>query len=141
MTAEWCGERRALEIRGVAGDTGVGLLLYPVDTIDADSYRVVLPEAADTHPPAAAIALRVYSTNTIQGYQGDSGTVILERAKDGELSGVIEARARSVVNDQLLIVTGKVRDLTIVTQKRGCGWVTPADSADSSAELSGADVD
>ena len=141
VIAEWCGERRALEIRGVAGDTGLGLLLYPVDTIDADSYRIVLPEAADTHPPAAAMALRVFSTNTIQGYQGDSGTVALERAKDGELSGVIEARARSVVNAQVLTVTGKIRDLTIVAQKRGCGLVTPTDSADSSAGLSSADVD
>src|SRR5215210_6606749 len=70
MTAEWCDVRRALEIRGVAGDTGLGLVLYPVDTIDADSYRVVLPEGADTAPPSAAIALRAFSTNTIQGYQG-----------------------------------------------------------------------
>jgi hypothetical protein len=140
MTAEWCDERQALEIRGVAGDTGLGLVLYPVDTIDADSYRIVLPEGADTLQPAAAIALRVFSTNTIQGYQGDSGIVALERGQDGELSGVIEARARSVVNGQVLTVTGKVSDLTIVPQKRGCG-PAPDDSADSNAELSGADVD
>jgi hypothetical protein len=140
MTAEWCDVRRALEIRGVAGDTGLGLVLYPVDTIDADSYRIVPPEGADTLPPAAAIALRVFSPNTIQGYQGDSGTVALERGKDGELSGVIEARARSVVNGQLLTVTGKVRELTIVPQKRGCGRVPQADSADTDAELSGTDV-
>jgi hypothetical protein len=141
MTAEWCDERRALEIRGIAGDTGLGLVLYPVDTIDADSYRIALPEGADTLQPAAAIALRVFSTNTVQGYQGDSGIVALERGKDGELSGVIEARARSVVNGQLLTVTGKVRDLTIVPQKRGCGPAAPGDSADTNAELSSADVD
>lgn len=141
MTAEWCDERRALEIRGVAGDTGLGLMLYPVDTIEADSYRIVLPTGADTLPPAAAIALRVFSTNAIQGYQGDSGTVVLERGKDGELSGVIEARARSVVNGQLLTVTGRVRDLTIVPQGRGCGPEVPTDTADTNAGPSGADVD
>jgi hypothetical protein len=140
MTAEWCDVRRALEIRGVAGDTGFGLVLYPVDTIDADSYRIVLPDGADTaSPPSAAIALRVFSTNTIQGYQGDSGTIALERGTDGELSGVLEARARSVVNGQLLTVTGKLRDLTIVPQKRGCGTDIPADSADTNAGLSGAE--
>jgi hypothetical protein len=140
MTAEWCDVRRALEIRGVAGDTGFGLVLYPVDTIDADSYRIVLPEGADTaSPPYAAIALRVFSTNTIQGYQGDSGTIALERGTDGELSGVLEARARSVVNGKLLTVTGKLRDLTIVPQKRGCGTDIPADSADTNAGLSGAE--
>ncbi len=141
MTAEWCDERRALEIRGLAGDTGLGLVLYPVDTIDADSYRIVLPRGADTAPPAAAVALRVFSTNTIQGYQGDSGTVVLDRGKNGELSGVIAARARSVVNGQLLNVTGKVRDLTVVPQKRGCGPETPADTADTNAGPSGVDVD
>jgi hypothetical protein len=133
MTAEWCDVRRALEIRGVAGDTGLGLVLYPVDTIDADSYRIVPPEDADTASPSAAIALRLFSTNTIQGYQGDSGSVALERGKDGELSGVIEARARSVVNGQLLTVSGKVRDLTIVPQKRGCRPDIPADSGDTNA--------
>ena len=141
MTAEWCDQRRALEIRGVAGDTGLGFVLYPVDTIDADSYPIILPEGADTLPPAATMALRVFSTNTIQGYQGDSGTVAFERGKDGELSGVIEARARSVVNGQLLTVTGQVRDLTIVPQKRGCGPEAPADTADTNAGPSGADVD
>lgn len=140
MTAEWCDERRALEIRGIAGDTGLGLVLYPVDTIAADSYRVVLPEGADSAPPAAAIALRVFSTNTIQGYQGDSGSVALRRGKDGELSGVIDARARSVVNGQVVTVSGKVGDLTIVPQKRGCG-PAPADTADTNAGPSGADVD
>ena len=141
MTAEWCDVRRALEIRGVAGDTGLGLVLYPVDSIGADSYRIVLPEGADTLPPAAAIALRVFSPNTIQGYQGDSGTVALERREDGVLSGVFEARARSVVNGQIVTVTGKVGDLTIVPQKRGCGLSSPPDSAGTNAELSGADVD
>lgn len=140
LTAEWCDERRALEIRGVAGDTALGLVLYPVDTIDAGSYRIVLPAGADTLPPSAAVALRVFSTNTIQGYQGDSGTVALERGKDDGLSGVIRARARSVVNGQVITVSGKVRDLTIQPQKRGCG-PAPTDSADTNAELSSVDVD
>jgi hypothetical protein len=141
MTAEWCDVRRALEIRGVTGDTGLGLVLYPVDTIDADSYRIVSPVEADTAPPSAAIALRVFSTNTVQGYQGDSGTVALERGKEGELSGTIHARARSVVDGQLLAVTGKIGDLTIVPQKRGCRPDIPPDSPDTNAGLSGADVD
>jgi hypothetical protein len=141
MTAEWCAERRMLEIRGIAGDTGLAVVLYPVDTVDADTYRVVQPEGADTLAPAAAIALRLFSTSAIQGYQGDSGTVALDYEKNGELSGVIHTRARSVVNGQLLTLTGKVRDLTVVPQKRGCGPTESADSADTNAELSGVDVD
>jgi hypothetical protein len=45
------------------------------------------------------------------------------------------------VNGQLLTVTGKIRGLTIVPQKRGCGLPAPADSGRGDAELSGADVD
>src|SRR5215210_1626640 len=125
MTAEWCDVRRALEIRGVAGETGFGLVLSPVDTIDVDSYRILPPIGADTAPPSAAIALRVFSTNTVQGYQGDSGSVALERGKDGKLSGAMTARARSAVNGQVVTVMGNVRNLTIVPQKRGCGPEIP----------------
>jgi hypothetical protein len=141
MTAEWCAERRLLEIRGVAGDTGVAVLLYSVDTIDADTYRVVRPEGADTLAPAAAVALRVFTSNTIQGYQGDSGSVALDYGKNGELSGVIEARARSVVNGQLLTLIGSVRDLRVVPQIRGCGSADSTGSPDTNDELSSVDVD
>ena len=113
----------------------------PDDRIENSTHRSAWsahtqPERAETLQPAAAIALRVFSTNTIQGYQGDSGTVALERGKDGELSGVIEARARSVINGQVLSVTGQVRNLTIVPQKRGCG-PEAADTADTNAVPSG----
>ncbi len=132
-TAEWCAERRALEIRGVQGDTGLALVLYSVDSIDADTYRVVLPDAADTLPPAAGIALRLFEANAIQGYQGDSGRVVLDRAESGELSATLSARARSVVNGQLVTLAGSVRGLAVVPQARGCGTQPAADSADTNA--------
>ena len=132
-TAEWCDERRALEIRGVQGDTGLALVLYPVDSIEADTYRVVQPDAADTLPPAAGIALRLFQANAIQGYQGDSGRVVLEQAESGELSATLTARARSVVNGQLVTLSGSVRGLTVVPQARGCGSQPAADSADTNA--------
>ena len=130
-TAEWCDERRALEIRGVQGDTGLALVLYPVDSIEADTYRVVRPDGADTLAPAAGIALRLFQPNSIQGYQGDSGTVVLERAESGELSATLSARARSAVNGQLITLSGSVRGLTVMPQTRGCGAPPPADSADT----------
>lgn len=140
-TAEWCAEERLLEIRAIKGDTGLALVLYPADTIEADTYRVVQPDGADSLPPSAGLALRVFSSSAIQGYQGDSGAIVLERSKSGELSGTMEATARSVANGQQLTLTGKVRDLTMVPQGRGCGPETPADSGDTNAELSSTDVD
>lgn len=140
-TAEWCGERRLLEIRAIRGDTGVALALYAVDTIDANTYPVVSPDGADSQPPSASVALRVFSASAIQGYQGDSGTVVLERSGSGELSGTVEATARSVASGQQLTITGKIGDLVMVPQGRGCGDETAVDSDDSSAEASGVDVD
>jgi hypothetical protein len=134
VASEWCPERRLLEIRAIQGDTGLAVVLYPVDTIEPDTYRVVLPESADTSPPAAAVALRVFSSNAVQGYQGDSGSVVMDRSSSGALSGTVEARLRSAVNGQLLTISGRLRDLVVVPQHRGCGEdtvVTPDTINDS----------
>ena len=139
--AEWCAERRALEIRAVQGDTGLAVVLYPRDSIEPDTFRVVLPEGADTLSSAGAIGLRLFEATAMQGYQGDSGAIVLQRAESGQLSGTIAARARSVVNGQQVRLTGQVRDLTVVSQGRGCGAELLPDSADTSAGPSGTEVD
>ena len=139
-TAEWCGRSGLLEIRAVQGDTGVAMVLYPWDTIEAGTYRVVPPDRADTAVPSAGLALRVFATNAVQGYQGDSGAVVLERSGSGELSGTLDARARSVVNGKQVTLTGKMRGLTVVSQTRGCAPAPAADTADTS-DGSGTEVD
>jgi len=139
--AEWCAERRALEIRGVQGDTGLAVVLYPVDSIEPDTFRVVLPEGADTLAPSGAIGLRLFEANAVQGYQGDSGAIVLQRAESGQLSGTIAARARSVVNGQQVRLTGQLRNLNVVPQGRGCVPEPLSDSADTNAGPSSTDVD
>lgn len=140
-TAEWCSDRRLFEIRAVHGDTGFAMVLYPVDTIDADTYRVVRPAGADSLAPSAAVALRLFSPTVIKGYQGDSGNVVLKRSGSGELSGTVEARSRSVLNADLVRITGKFRDIVVVPQTRGCLPEIPFDSTDEDSELPDTDVD
>ena len=140
-TAEWCPERRLLEIHAIQGDTGLALVLYPQDTIEADSYRVVQPERAESLAPSATVALRVFSSTTIQGYQGDSGSVVLESSGTGGLSGTLKATVRSVINGQLLTLTGEIQDLVVVPQTRGCKPEIQADSGDTNAERSASEVD
>lgn len=143
-TAEWCSERRLLEIRAVYGDTGFAMVLYPLDTVDADTYRVVPPAGADSLAPSAVVALRLFSPTAIKGYQGDSGNVVLKRSGSGELSGTVEARSRSVLRAELLRISGKFRDLVVAPQTRGCSTEPPAgsaDSADADPELPDTDVD
>jgi hypothetical protein len=137
-TAEWCSILRQLEIRGVRGDTGVAIVVHPVDTISARQYRLTKPEQAESLPPAASIALRWVALSSIKGFQGESGSVNLHRAPSGEWSGQVRAAVRSVSDTQRLTIDGTFKDLRIRTQARGC--VRPvedstAESPDSGAQL------
>src|SRR3954470_14505484 len=82
-TAQWCEPRRFLEIHAVQGDTGAALALYPERALAAGSYPVVDPPKAESLPPAAGVALRWLGPTVVQGFQGDSGRVILERWSKG----------------------------------------------------------
>lgn len=119
-TAEWCATRRMLEVRAVQSDTGVALALYPGETLAAGEYRVVDPVKAESVPPSAGVALRWFAENAVKGFQGNSGTVTLERSKSGQLSGDVIAEGRSVVDTQEVAITGTFRDLNVRRQSRGC---------------------
>lgn len=138
-TAEWCSEGRLLEIRAIHGDTAIALVLYPLDTVQADTYRVVPPSGADSLAPSAAVALRLFSPTAIKGYQGDSGAVVLRRSKSGELSGSFEARSRSVLNGALLRITGRFQDIVVVPQTRGCTTEAFSDSMEMEPDFSDLD--
>jgi hypothetical protein len=140
-TAQWCADRRSLEVRAVQGDGGFAIVMYPLDTIEPDTYRVVKPEGADSLAPSAAVALRLFSPGAIKGFQGDSGDVVLEHSGSAKLSGSVHARARSVTNSERLLISGKFRDLSVVPQARGCAPESAADSIGPNAESPGADVD
>jgi hypothetical protein len=140
-TAEWCAHRRLLEVHAIHSDTGVAMALYPLDSIEADTYRVVPGAGADSLAPSAAVALRLFAPTAIKGYQGDSGNVVLKRSRSGELSGTITARSRSVLNGELLRISGDFRDIVVVPQTRGCLPETTADSADADRALPDTDVD
>lgn len=138
-TAEWCSEGRLLEIRAVHGDTAIAMVLYPLDTVQPDTYRVVPARGADSLAPSAAVALRLFSPTAIKGYQGDSGRVVLRRSKSGELSGSVEARSRSVLNGELLTITGRFQDIVVVPQTRGCTTEEFYDSAEMEPDLTDRD--
>src|SRR4051812_6349818 len=119
-TAEWCSILHQLEIRAVRGDTGVAIVVHPVDTISAREYPLTKPENAESLPPAASIALRWVAQSSVKGFQGESGSVNLNRAPSGEWSGKVRAAVRSVSDTQRLIVNGTFKDLRIRAQARGC---------------------
>ena len=132
--AEWCADRLLLEIRAIQGDTGLALALYAVDSIAADSYRVVEPTRGDSAPPSARVALRLFAPTAIKGYQGDSGKVILERSRSGQLSGNLAARARSVSNGEQIRLSGRFEGVAVMPQERGCAS-GPPDTTEDAGQL------
>lgn len=123
--AEWCDEPRRLEIRTIKGDTGLALAVFPEVVLSPDTFRVVAAGAKDSTPPSARVALRWFGATAISGFQGDSGTVVLEQTDSGRLTGRLAARASSVSNSDRVTVTGDFENLAVIRQTRGC----TADSA------------
>jgi hypothetical protein len=119
-SAEWCDTLHLLEIRAVHGDTGVALAIYPFGTIESGTYRVRPPERADSTPPSAAMALRWFGETTIQGFQGQSGEVVLQGSRSVPLSGRFQVMAVAPGSMSRLTVTGAFRDLTVRPSARGC---------------------
>ena len=128
-TAEWCEDSLFLMIRAVQGDTGLGLALRFLDSITPDSYRVMEPSRADSSPPSASVALRLFAQTTVDGFQGDSGAVVLKRVGGGPLSGSVSARARSVLNGKQITLSGRFDRVAVIPQIRGCLPTRP-DSAE-----------
>ena len=128
--AEWCDEQRRLEIRTVAGDTGLAVAVFPAVVLSPDSYRVVAAGSKDSAAPSARVALRWFGKTAIYGFQGDSGIVLLERTDSGQLTGRLKARGSSVSNSQRVTIRGEFQNLAVVPQGRGC----TADSTDTDSE-------
>ena len=129
--AGWCAERQVLQISLVQGDTGIALALYPGNALAAGVYPVVEPVRAESMPPAAGVAVRWLAQTTVQGFQGDSGRINLERSGTGLLSGEVHARARSVVDTQRIRLSGTFRNLTPVPDT----VCVPADTVDEDTDF------
>lgn len=132
---EWCDSLHALEIHATAGDTGVGIVLYPADTLDAGRYSVHHPDVADTAPPpSAAVGLRWFSQTSVLGFQSDSGELTLERRPDGTLAGRFTAGAHAMTGKGQLRITGSFEGLRPTRAAATCaGESRPAAERQDSA--------
>jgi hypothetical protein len=119
-SAEWCDTLGLLEIRGLKGDTGIGVAVYPKGVLQPGRYRVVRPEVADTSRPSASVALRWFAETSIRGFKAESGAVVLERSGPGKYSGRIVAFTKSVTDNAHVTVQGTLRGLTVRPSRSGC---------------------
>jgi hypothetical protein len=92
VTGRWCVGPGRLDLRAATGDTGLGLAIYPTDSVAfAGSYPVLEPGGQLQVRPSAAVALRWMGKVLVQGWWGDSGSVTLSGGKLRGLSGQGEA--------------------------------------------------
>jgi len=119
-TATWCTGPARLDIRASAGDTGVGIAIYPVDSLAlAGDYSVVEPGGPVSFRPSAAAAVRWVGKVQVFGWWGDSGAVTLVGTRGGRLSGQGAGR----------MVSGLGPDSTIHFSVRFHGLRVQADTA------------
>ena len=138
-SAEWCDTLRVLTIEAMRGDSGVGLAIYPGDSIASGSFPIHPPVRPDTAaadsaaravaPPSAALALRWISKTIVRGFQGDSGDVTLRRDRSGRLAGQFNAAARSMFDDGRVTVTGTFSGLRPRPATAGCSRRAPHGAA------------
>ena len=119
-TAERCDTLDLLQIRAIAGDTGIGLAVYRRGGVGSGSYPILKPEVAETMPPSAAVGLRWFSRTAVQGFQADSGELELDKASGGDLSGRFAARAHAITGNAGLKLTGSFEGVRVRPATRGC---------------------
>jgi len=119
VVAEWCDSLQALEIRGVHGDSGLAVVLYPRGAVRADSYPVRLPDRADSSRPSAAVGARWFGETSIKGYQGERGAVVLTEGGE-RVSGRVRVRLRSINDPSRLELEGTFSAVPVRPAPRGC---------------------
>jgi hypothetical protein len=117
---------------GVDSDAGLGLAIYPSDSLTEGEYPVTVPGADSAQRPRAAVGIRWFTETQIKGYQGDSGGLKLTR-RERTLDGTLEAKLHASATPETIRVTASFRGVPLVTDSTRCrsdsATVAPADSA------------
>ncbi|HEU4647531.1 MAG TPA: hypothetical protein VFS33_00630 [Gemmatimonadales bacterium] len=116
----WCPGPKLAIVTGVQGDTGIGLVVYPRDSLVAGTYRVLSPDTARAAAPAAAVALRLMTRNAIEGFQGRSGTLTITEVRDRHFSGKLQAEIEVVGGVRRFDLQGELSDLPIQVGGSAC---------------------
>ena len=138
-TAELCDTLRLIEIRAISGDTGLALALYDSGAVRPGTMPIRVPSHSDSSLPRAALALRWFSRTAVQGFQGDSGEVVLRPGGARTLSGTFHATARAISGAGRLKVEGSFDELPVGPSTRGC--IPPVRDSTSARSDSAAGVD
>ena len=143
-TAAWCVRERRLDLRASVGDTGLGLALFPPDSILVPGeYPVMVPGGMVRVRPTARVALRWMSKVIIQGWWGDSGAVRITEASPRALSGSgVGWLVSGLGPDSVTTLDFEIRGVRVRTDTLCDLQPTPVEeAADSAGQPGGAGVD
>jgi len=87
-TANWCAAGHLLEVMGIAGDSGIAVLMYPADGVKSGTFSVIDPLHEPVHTGAAAVAARWPDGEQVIGYRGVKGSATL-KVEAGIISGSV----------------------------------------------------
>ena len=117
--ATWCAPGRLLEVIGVDSDAGMGLAIYPSDSVSDGEYPVMDPRLDSLQRPRSAVGMRWFTETQIKGYQGDSGWIMLTR-HDRMLEGGLEVRLHAVSTPETIRVMATFRGVPLMADSARC---------------------
>jgi hypothetical protein len=120
-TAIWCSGAGIAQLTALQGDTGLGLLIHPTDSLTAGRYSIVEPANARAKPPAASLGLRLLTQLAVVGYQSRGGTLTLERVERSRISGRFDAKAKiATAAAGSISITGQFFDVPLAPGGSAC---------------------
>lgn len=129
----WCPPAKLFKLTGVKDDAGVGLAIYPVDSLTSGDYPVIDPGSDSTTRPRSVLAVRWFTEQEIQGYQGDTGIVSITR-KGSMVAGRIDATMFRAATYDTIHLSGTFRAVRMSDDSDVCAVDSvQADTADTVA--------
>jgi hypothetical protein len=125
--AIWCHAAKLAQVTATQGDTGLGLLIHPTDSLVAGPYRILQPAGARATSPGAALGLRLITAVAVVGYQASGGTLILDQVRSGgqsrgtRISGRFDAKASAAATPAgSITVQGRFLDVPVAPGGEAC---------------------
>jgi hypothetical protein len=131
--ATWCPPGRLLEVIGVDSDAGMGLAIYPSDSVSDGEFPVTDPRRDSLSRPRTAVGIRWFTETQIKGYQGDSGGLKLTR-RERVLDGALEAKLHAAGTPETIRVSASFRGVPLVSDSSRCHSDSVTAAADSAPE-------
>ena len=131
--ATWCAPDRLLEIIGVDSDAGMGLAIYPSDSLAEGDFPVADPRLDSLKRPRTTVGIRWFTETQIKGYQGDSGGLKLTR-RERVLDGALEAKLHAAGTPETIRVSASFRGVPLVSDSSRCHSDSVTAAADSAPE-------